>query len=116
MWASVDARDSLGRTPLVEALSQMQALPYKQVGKSNDTSEAKIVTAWNASIASDNNANFELVLRVLIGHGADVNIPSNGGWRPLNIAASKGLEDISKLLLLHEADVHGNENDSITPC
>ena len=112
--ASVDARDSLGRTPLVEALSQMQALPYKQVGKANDTSEAKVVTAWNASIASDNNANFELVVRVLIGHGADVKIPSNGGWRPLNVAASKGLENISKLLLLHEADVHATDNEGWT--
>ena len=98
----------------MEALSQMQALPYKKVGKANDTSEAKVVTAWNASIASDNNANLELVVRVLIGPGADINIPSNGGWRQLNVAASKGLENVSKLLLLHEADVHGNDNEGWT--
>jgi len=54
------------------------------------------------------------VLRLLLEHGADVNVQDKDGWTPLYVASMNGaLEDL-RVLLEHGADVEAKDNDGKT--
>ncbi len=67
-----------------------------------------------AAAGSDPEAAREIV-RLLIAHGADVNIPQDGGWTPLHQAASAGNLPLVELLLDAGADLHARAADGSTP-
>ena len=55
------------------------------------------------------------VLRLLLEHGADVNVPNNTGWTPLHRASCNGAPEVVRLLLEHGADINVPNKDGWTP-
>ena len=55
------------------------------------------------------------VLRLLLEHGADINVRNHRGRTPLYLASSSGMQDVVRLLLEQGADVDAKSNDGITP-
>jgi ankyrin repeat protein len=54
------------------------------------------------------------VLRLLLEHGADVNVPNGSGWTPLQRASYNGALEAVRLLLEHGADVEAKDKDGRT--
>jgi ankyrin repeat protein len=54
------------------------------------------------------------VLRLLLEHGADINVQNQLGWSPLHLASINGALDVGHLLLGHGADVQAKGNDGKT--
>jgi ankyrin repeat protein len=48
---------------------------------------------------NDGNEKQQQTVKLLIDHGADVNIPDNNNVTPLQHAREKGLKDIEQILL-----------------
>jgi ankyrin repeat protein len=55
------------------------------------------------------------VLRLLLEHGADVNLQSNAGWTPLLRASFNAAPEVVHLLLEHGADINVPNEDGWTP-
>ena len=55
------------------------------------------------------------VLRLLLEHGADVNLQSNAGWTPLLRASFNAAPEVVRLLLEHGADINVLNNAGWTP-
>jgi ankyrin repeat protein len=49
------------------------------------------------------------VLRLLLEHGADINVRSRSGWTPLYLASMNGALEVVRLLLEHGADVEAKD-------
>jgi hypothetical protein len=54
------------------------------------------------------------VLRLLLEHGADINVQNRLGWTPLHLASINGALEVVRLLLEHGADVEVKGNDGKT--
>jgi ankyrin repeat protein/nucleoside phosphorylase len=61
----------------------------------------------------ENGAN--LITRLLIENGDDIEARDNGGWTPLIWAAWKGHEAVVRLLLEKGADIEARDNTGMTP-
>jgi len=68
-------------------------------------------TPLHAAVAARQAALAEL----LLGHGANVNASSGGGWRPLHLAADNGDLQSIELLLSKGAEVNPLSSDGKTP-
>jgi ankyrin repeat protein len=55
------------------------------------------------------------IAKVLLIHGADINIADNTGGTPLHFAASSGSTKVVKLLLSNGANVNAKDNGGCTP-
>ena len=56
----------------------------------------------------------ENVLRLLLQHNADVNIPDNYGEMPLQRSVKREKENLVRLLLEHSANVNGQDDEGRT--
>ena len=59
--------------------------------------------------------SLNLIFKILIENGADVNIKGNWGRTPLHLALKKGYTNLAKLLIEHGADVNATDNKGWTP-
>jgi len=72
------------------------------------------VTALHAAVAQrDPVVSFALV-RLLLTHGARVNVAQRGGWMPLHATAAHGPAEQVRLLLAHGADANATNDDGKT--
>jgi hypothetical protein len=53
-------------------------------------------------------------LRLLLEHGAVINVQDQDGWTPLQVASDFGALEVVRLLLEHGADVEAKKNDGQT--
>lgn len=98
----------LGRLAAVELLLAAGADP--NVSAANEMR----VTALHAAAAQrDPVVSFALV-RLLLGHGARVNVAQRGGWTPLHATAAHGPDEQVRLLLAHGADANATNDDGKT--
>lgn len=63
--------------------------------------------------AADNG--YLAMAKVLVAHGADVNVRAKGGRSPLYLAAMYDHRDIIRLLLEHGADANVKDDNGVTP-
>jgi Ankyrin repeats (3 copies)/Ankyrin repeats (many copies) len=54
------------------------------------------------------------ILRLLLEHGAVINVQDQTGWTPLHTASNSGALEVVRLLLEHGADVEAKKNDGKT--
>jgi hypothetical protein len=55
------------------------------------------------------------IVRLLLEHGADVDVRQNEGLTPLHMASMKGALEVARVLLEHGADVQAEDNRGRTP-
>ncbi len=111
----VDARDSLGGTPLHDA------------AWSGEAEVATYLIAMGADVNAKHNeggstplhyavlTNHPEVAEVLLNHGADVKAPYKTSQTPLHLAASRGYGRIAAMLIAHGADVNARDATGATP-
>ena len=66
-------------------------------------------------IADNKGAHLIKMVKEALASGADVNDDSRNGHRPLQLALSKGYNEIAKLLIEHGADPHYRDRSGLTP-
>lgn len=69
----------------------------------------------HAAVANRNEQIGFAMAKLLLNHGAEVNVAQHGGWTPLHEAAAHGQNEIVKLLLEHGANPHAVSDDGKTP-
>ena len=69
----------------------------------------------HAAVANRNEQIGYALAKLLIDHGAEVNVAQHGGWTPLHEAAAHGQNEIVKLLLDHGAKRGATSEDGKTP-
>ena len=100
---AVDARDKIGKTPLMEAGS----LPVAAflVNKGADVN-ARSTDGWTPLMLAAGNGRLDVV-KYLVDKGANVNAQDKGDWTPLLSAACEGGEmDMVKYLVSKGANVN----------
>lgn len=55
------------------------------------------------------------IAKILLKHGAEVNVTQQGGWTPLHQAAARGHAKLVKILLAHGADKQAESDTKLTP-
>ncbi|CAI7641033.1 unnamed protein product [Penicillium crustosum] len=124
--ANVNASDKEGRTPLHRASSKgHEAVARLLIEKEADVNasdkegltplqgalkngyEAMLVLL-NPPDKSSSNGH-EVVTRLLIDKGADINTSDNRGWTPLHWASSKGREAVTRFLIKEGANVNASD-------
>jgi uncharacterized protein len=68
----------------------------------------------NSAAANRNEETALKLVRVLVEHGADVNVAQHGGWTPLHQAAAHDLRRLTRFLLDHGADRSVKSEDGRT--
>ncbi|KAH9027683.1 ankyrin repeat-containing domain protein [Lactarius hengduanensis] len=94
----VNARGGCYGTPLLAA-----------VRKNGDTSP--LHRAWHRSLPSE----CVDIVRLLLEHDADVNLPDQDRATPLHYASASGKLEVSQLLVRWGADVNSQDEDDCTP-
>jgi ankyrin repeat protein len=74
----------------------------------------KVAPLHSAVANRDPQKSLELT-RLLLRHGADVNLAQQGGWTPLHQAAAHGAREIVRMLLDAGADRRAISADGRTP-
>jgi hypothetical protein len=97
--------------PLVAAAEQDDLSGVRQMLASGTPVNASdSILGTTALLAAAGQGHVEVV-RLLLSHGADVNVRS-GGWTPLPLALSRGVDfEVAHLLLVHGANVNAREPD-----
>lgn len=142
--ASVNARDSAGRTPIFAAKSKRVFDILADNGASLNVVDTQGLTPLHATVlngprrriawllAAGANPNIRdtqgetplysaaalnrpRVMRLLLRHGARVNIPSKTGETPLDVAARKDELRLAQLLLTHGARINQEDQRGWTP-
>ena len=73
-------------------------------------------TALQSAIVGDSSLEkFTAIVKLLLEHDADPNIPTKGGYSPLGTAAFRGRIDMVKLLIAHGAKINSRDKDGNTP-
>jgi ankyrin repeat protein len=109
--ADIEAKDSLGMTPLHWAFI---------MGKNNDIIEVLIAKGANINARLNNGKTLLHDTRLddaklLIAMGADVNATDRDGKTPLHVAAFWGRREMAELLIANGANVNAKDNDGRTP-
>jgi hypothetical protein len=97
--------------PLVAA-AQRDDLPEvrERLERGTPVNASDSMLGTTALLAAAGQGHVEVV-RLLLSHGADVNARS-GGWTPLPLALSRGVDpEVAHLLLAHGANVNAREPD-----
>ncbi|KAI1873884.1 uncharacterized protein JN550_003153 [Neoarthrinium moseri] len=126
--ANLEAKDRIGRTPLLWAATNRnydlaQTLLEKGANVSAVNNRGR--TALHLTVDGSNGGRTadqasmpkrprEEMLQLLLQHGADANVASDGGWRPLHNAAQKGLTSIVQVLLNAGADINATLSNGMT--
>ena len=116
--ADLDVRDRYGRTTLHGAVGSGN---FEVVRKLIEYDPAYIhageedggVTPLHWT-SNGNNFKDGSVLRVLLEHGADINVQDDDGWTPLHRASYDGALEVVRVLLEHGADVEVKGEDGMT--
>jgi cytohesin len=90
---------ALSDTNILKALLDAGTDP-NQVGADG---EPPLMKLYSFSESSERNVAFA---KLLVAHGAKVNVPDNRGNTPLDVAVFRGDHELIKLLLANEADVN----------
>ncbi len=113
--AKIPARFHTGETPLHLAVrtNQRQVVARLMAAGANvdardDRGETPLITAVYFE-------HTELARELLREHGADPNVAMLNGLRPLHVAADRGLNELARLLLEHDAAVDARTGSGITP-
>jgi ankyrin repeat protein len=109
----IDAKDSLGQTPLMVAVAFGSAEGVELL--LNAGADVKAVTSSGVTALHWSRGDASKV-RLLLDHGADVNARSQLGRTPLIIAAaSTGSLEVVRMLLAKGAEVNAADNTGATP-
>jgi uncharacterized protein len=73
----------------------------------------KVAPIHSAAANRDANTGLEMI-RMLLDHGAEVNVAQQGGWTPLQEAAAHGNIELVRLLLDHGADKNARAENGKT--
>ena len=117
--AWIDAKDNEGYTPLHSAaqagpaaLPVLQALVKRGAAVNTQASVPVSTTPLHATCMPDSELE---CLRLLLQHGANVDIRDTLGATALHRACKEGREDAVSLLLAHKADVNARDMYESTP-
>ena len=102
--ASINARDSAGRTPLYCAATAVKPDVIEVLLENRADPDIRTITgnsALHASTTQDHRC-----AEILLRHGANPNINEATGRRPLNLAALRRCHVVAELLIEHGADVN----------
>ena len=116
--ADINARDDIGRTPLIWAATRgnmrlVDALLNGELGKKADISASNNRGRTALHLAAD--SSHEEMVKLLLGHGANPRLISDGGWTPLHNAAQNGHAGIVSILLAANANVNSELSNGMTP-
>ena len=123
--ADINARDNIGRTPLLWAATRgnmrlVNALLNGELGKKADISACNNRGRTALHLAAE--SNHEEMVKLLLEHGANPRLVSDGGWTPLHNAAQLGYADIVSILLANNvnnpnlnANVNAELSNGMTP-
>ncbi|KAH7126218.1 ankyrin repeat-containing domain protein [Dactylonectria estremocensis] len=106
-----DLKDYKSRTPLSWAAQDGRAGIVKLLLQTGTTFNED---GWTLLLRALKNGH-EVVARVLIEKGADVNASDKDGWTPLLRASEKGDKAVAGLLIEKGADVNASDKDRWTP-
>jgi ankyrin repeat protein len=97
-----------GCAETAELLLQHDADPNKA------SENAMKVTPLHSAVANRDPQKSLALTRLLLRHGANVNVAQHGGWTPLHQAAAHGQREIVRMLLERGADPHATSSDGRT--
>lgn len=112
--ADVNAKDKQGSTPL---LTFALALHVKTSEPPSVKEGDEIIGnehSISASSPTRNDSRIPAVLKVLLEHGADVNVRNKFGETPLLRSLQYGHEPLARLLIEHGADVNATTEEGET--
>jgi hypothetical protein len=115
--ANVDVRDRYGRYPL-HAAAYSGNFEVVRILIEYDPANVD-AKSWGGStplLSASAGHHFKdgSVLRLLLEHGADINVQSQSGRTPLHWASTYGALEVVRVLLEHGADVEAKENSGKT--
>ncbi|KAG8530261.1 uncharacterized protein KY384_004762 [Bacidia gigantensis] len=115
----LEARDRDGRTALLwaAALGKEELAQLFLTGRTDGRTNAEIrATNYRGKTALHLAAENHRVgmVGLLLEHGAEPNVRSDGGWTALHNAADKGHEDIAALLVEWGADINATTSSGMT--
>jgi ankyrin repeat protein len=73
------------------------------------------VTPLHSAVAHRDATTAQELTRLLLEHGADVDVAQQGGWTPLHQAAAHGRIEVLELLLARQAPLSALSADGRTP-
>lgn len=73
------------------------------------------VRPLHSAVANNNEQVSFRLAKLLVDHGAEVNVKQHGGWTPLHQAAALGHNEVVRLLLNHGANPQAATDDGKTP-
>ena len=104
--ASLTSRDKDGITPLLYAVAAK-----KQEDRWIMSGTGQMI----ATTAPVDSPPDERIVKILLGAGANPNVPANNGTTPLHVAAEKGYVNVVVLLLSAGADREARDSHGQTP-
>jgi len=110
----VNARDSLGRTPLYWAARAEYVEVCELLLSRGADINAATPDGWTSLHTSVYNRKTRTV-ELLVAKGADVNVKNDDGETPLHWAARRGMKTLVEPLLEKGADVNAKDNNGKTP-
>jgi hypothetical protein len=116
--ADLDARGYFGRNPLHAAAESGNFETVQILIEYNPAYiNARTDGWWTPLHWASRGFNFKdgSIVRLLLEHGADINMQDEDGWTPLYVASKNGVLEVLRLLLEHGADVEVRNNDGETP-
>ena len=116
--ADVNAKDNAGSTPLHQAAAAN--VEHSDIVELLITHKAEVnavdkqgLTPLHYALLADNPG----VVRMLLDHGANPNVPdTTAGQTPLILAAAKGYKQAAELLMMRGADVNAARRQGDASC